>query len=88
MQRIPFTALDKDPAQVEVVRRYGGRVYYGDPTRLDVLRAAGAEGARVLVLAPCRTRRRRWLAVGRWRNATSRICRSSPARATGGTRTG
>ena len=51
MQRIHFTALDKDPAQVEVVRRYGGRVYYGDPTRLDVLRAAGAEGARVLVLA-------------------------------------
>ncbi len=51
MQRIRFTALDKDPAQIEVVRRYGGRVYYGDPTRLDVLRAAGAEGARVLVLA-------------------------------------
>ena len=51
MQGIPFTALDKDPTQVDVVRRYGGRVYYGDPTRLEVLRAAGAEGARVLVLA-------------------------------------
>lgn len=51
MQRIPFTALDKDPLQIEVVRRYGGRVYFGDPTRLEVLRAAGAKGARVLVLA-------------------------------------
>ncbi len=50
MQRIPFTALDKDPAQIEVVRRFGGRVYFGDPTRLEVLRAAGAETARVLVL--------------------------------------
>ncbi len=50
MQRIAFTALDKDPVQVEVVRRYGGRVYYGDPTRLEVMRAAGAESARVLVL--------------------------------------
>ena len=49
-QRIAFTALDKDAAQVDVVRRYGGRVYYGDPTRLEVLRAAGAERARVLVL--------------------------------------
>jgi monovalent cation:proton antiporter-2 (CPA2) family protein len=51
MQRIPFTALDKDPEQIDVVRRYGGRVYFGDPTRLEVLRAAGAEGARVLVVA-------------------------------------
>lgn len=50
MQRIPFTALDKDPAQVDVVRRFGGKVYYGDPTRLEVMRAAGAQAARVLVL--------------------------------------
>ena len=49
--RIPFTALELNPAQVDFVRRYGNRVYYGDPSRLEVLRAAGAEHARALVLA-------------------------------------
>ncbi|HEX5327539.1 MAG TPA: monovalent cation:proton antiporter-2 (CPA2) family protein [Acetobacteraceae bacterium] len=51
MQRIPFTALDKDPAQIEVVRRFGSKVYYGNPAREEMLRAAGAEHARVLVVA-------------------------------------
>ncbi|MEO1244696.1 MAG: monovalent cation:proton antiporter-2 (CPA2) family protein [Pseudomonadota bacterium] len=45
-----FTALDLDPQQVDTVRRFGNRVHYGDATRLDVLRAAGAERAKVLVL--------------------------------------
>ncbi len=45
------TVLDHDAEQVEVVRRFGWRVYYGDATRLDLLRTAGAAGARVLVLA-------------------------------------
>ena len=45
------TVLDHDADQVEVVRRLGWRVYYGDATRLDLLRTAGAAGARVLVLA-------------------------------------
>ena len=40
-KRIPFTALDKDPNQVEVLRRFGTVVYFGDPTRLELLRAAG-----------------------------------------------
>ncbi len=51
MQRIPFTALDRDPGQVEVVRRFGEKVYFGNPTREEVMRAAGAETARVLVVA-------------------------------------
>ncbi|MGH7156185.1 MAG: cation:proton antiporter, partial [Acetobacteraceae bacterium] len=51
MQRIEFTALDKDPGQVEVVRRFGNKVYFGDPARQEMLRAAGAETARVLVIA-------------------------------------
>jgi CPA2 family monovalent cation:H+ antiporter-2/glutathione-regulated potassium-efflux system protein KefB len=51
MQGIPFTALDKDSEQIEVVRRFGGKVYFGNPTREDVLRAAGAGGARLLVIA-------------------------------------
>lgn len=51
MQRISFTALDKDPAQIEVVRRFGSKIYFGNPAREELLRAAGAENARVLVVA-------------------------------------
>jgi CPA2 family monovalent cation:H+ antiporter-2/glutathione-regulated potassium-efflux system protein KefB len=51
MQNIGFTALDKDAGQIEVVRRFGYKVYYGDPAREDMLRAAGADTARVLVIA-------------------------------------
>ncbi|MGP1614959.1 MAG: NAD-binding protein, partial [Pollutimonas bauzanensis] len=36
---------------VELVRRFGRRVYYGDATRLDLLRAAGAADARLLIVA-------------------------------------
>ncbi len=50
MQRIPFTALEGDAAQVEVVRQFGAKVFYGNPARPDVLRAAGAETARLLVV--------------------------------------
>jgi voltage-gated potassium channel Kch len=58
MQNIAFTALDKDAAQVSVVRRFGTKVYFGDPTREEVLRAAGAETASVLVVPPRHARRR------------------------------
>jgi monovalent cation:proton antiporter-2 (CPA2) family protein len=51
MHGIAFTALERDPGQVEVVRRFGTKVYFGDPTRPDVLRAAGAEQAKLLVAA-------------------------------------
>ena len=50
-RRIPFTALDANQTQVDFVRGFGNKVYYGDATRLDLLRAAGAEQAKVLVLA-------------------------------------
>ena len=50
-QRIPFTALDNDAGQVDAVRRFGNKAYYGDSTRPELLRAAGAEHAKVLVLA-------------------------------------
>jgi glutathione-regulated potassium-efflux system ancillary protein KefC len=43
--------LDHDPEQIETLRRFGYRVYYGDATRLDMLRAAGADQARLLVNA-------------------------------------
>ncbi|HWP18038.1 MAG TPA: glutathione-regulated potassium-efflux system protein KefC [Burkholderiaceae bacterium] len=45
------TVLDHDAEQVEAIRRFGWRVYYGDATRLDLLRMAGAAQARVLVVA-------------------------------------
>jgi CPA2 family monovalent cation:H+ antiporter-2/glutathione-regulated potassium-efflux system protein KefB len=50
MHRIPFTALERDAGQVDVVRRFGGQVFFGDPTRPEVLRAAGAEQARLLLI--------------------------------------
>ena len=47
----PFTALELDTQQVDLLRRYGATVYYGDASRLDLLRAAGAARAKVFVLA-------------------------------------
>lgn len=51
VKRVPFTALDSSQTHVDFVRRFGNKVYYGDASRLDLLRAAGAATARVLVLA-------------------------------------
>jgi glutathione-regulated potassium-efflux system ancillary protein KefC/glutathione-regulated potassium-efflux system protein KefB len=48
---IKITALDKDPAQVESVRQFGSKVYYGDASRLELLQAAGARTAKVFLLA-------------------------------------
>ena len=48
---IPFTALDSNQTHVDFVRRFGNQVYYGDASRLDLLRAAGAQTAQFLVLA-------------------------------------
>jgi glutathione-regulated potassium-efflux system ancillary protein KefC/glutathione-regulated potassium-efflux system protein KefB len=50
-RKIPFTALDSNQTHVDFVRRFGNKVYYGDASRLDLLRAAGAEKAKVFVLA-------------------------------------
>ena len=44
------TVLEHDAEQVEAVRRFGWQVYYGDATRLDLLRSAGADSARLFVL--------------------------------------
>ena len=51
MKEIPFTALEADAAQIETIRRFGNKVYYGDASRLELLRAAKAEQSRFLVLA-------------------------------------
>jgi monovalent cation:proton antiporter-2 (CPA2) family protein len=47
----PFTALEIDSSQVDIVRRYGNSVHFGDAGRPEVLRAAGAAHAKILVLA-------------------------------------
>ncbi|MAA63773.1 MAG: glutathione-regulated potassium-efflux system protein KefB [Alteromonadaceae bacterium] len=49
--RIPFTALDINPEQVSVVRRFGNKVHYGDASQLDMLHAARVGDAKVLILA-------------------------------------
>ncbi|MDE2615689.1 MAG: glutathione-regulated potassium-efflux system protein KefC [Burkholderiales bacterium] len=50
-QGIPSTVLDHDADMIEAARSFGYRVHYGDATRLDLLRIAGAASARVLVVA-------------------------------------
>lgn len=50
-KRIPFTALDKDPEKVAVVNESGGRIYYGDASRLSMLEAADTHKARAFVVA-------------------------------------
>ncbi len=50
-RRIPFTALDISPAQVDFVRKFGNQIFYGDASRVDLLRAAKADEATVFVLA-------------------------------------
>ena len=51
MKRIPFTALEANAENIETLRRFGSKVYYGDASRLELLRAAKAEQSRFLVLA-------------------------------------
>jgi glutathione-regulated potassium-efflux system protein KefB len=49
-QKIPFTALDHSVEQVDFLRRFGNKVYFGDPARPELLRAAHADRAEVFVL--------------------------------------
>lgn len=49
--KITPTLIDHNPEQLERVRRFGYKSYYGDALRLDVLHAAGADRARIIILA-------------------------------------
>jgi glutathione-regulated potassium-efflux system ancillary protein KefC len=51
MLRIPFTALDHSTVQVDFVRKFGNQIYYGDASRIDLLRAARVGEAAAFVLA-------------------------------------
>lgn len=50
-RKIPFTALEANQTQVDFLRRFGNQVFYGDASRLELLRAAHAQYAEVFVLA-------------------------------------
>ena len=51
LKGIPFVAMEKNADQVDSVRKFGGKLYFGDATRIELLRAANAGAARLFVLA-------------------------------------
>jgi len=51
MAGIPFTALEVSYQQVDFVRKFGNKVYYGDASRLELLESAKARDAKLFVLA-------------------------------------
>jgi glutathione-regulated potassium-efflux system protein KefB len=46
---IPITLIDSKPSQIELSGTFGMKVYYGDGTRIDLLRLAGAAEARAIL---------------------------------------
>lgn len=48
---VEATILDNDSNRVELLRKMGFKVYYGDATRLDLLKSAGADDAKILIAA-------------------------------------
>jgi glutathione-regulated potassium-efflux system protein KefB len=50
-KKIPFTALDISPEQIELVKKFGSKAFYGDASRPEILDAAQTEKARAFVLA-------------------------------------
>jgi len=50
-QRIPFIAIEHSQEQVEFMRRFGSKIYYGDPSNSELLRSAGAVNVRLFVIA-------------------------------------
>jgi glutathione-regulated potassium-efflux system ancillary protein KefC len=49
--QVPVTVLDHDPDQIDLLRKFGIQVFYGDATRMDLMRSAGIGKARALVVA-------------------------------------
>jgi monovalent cation:proton antiporter-2 (CPA2) family protein len=50
-RQVGVTIIDHDPAQIELIRSFGWRTYYGDAGRIDVLETAGIAKAKVFVIA-------------------------------------
>ncbi|KGE22949.1 monovalent cation:proton antiporter-2 (CPA2) family protein [Leptospira interrogans] len=51
VHKIGFTALEHNPDQVNLARKFGYKIYYGDASKLSLLRSAGAEHANLFILA-------------------------------------
>ena len=49
-ESIDVTTIDSDPEMIESAAGFGFKIYYGDGTRLDVLRSAGAGEARLIAI--------------------------------------
>lgn len=47
---IPFTALDNNSTHIDFIKHFGNKIHFGDITRLDVLRAAGIENVKTILL--------------------------------------
>ncbi len=50
-QGVKTTVLEKDPEQIELLRKFDFKGYFGDASRLDLLRSAGAHNAKLLIVA-------------------------------------
>jgi len=50
-QGVKVTVLEKDPDQIEQLRKFGVKCYFGDASREELLRSAGAATAKLLVIA-------------------------------------
>lgn len=50
-QDVKFTAIEHDTEQIDLLRRFGNKVYYGDASRPEILEAAGIKNAKYFVLA-------------------------------------
>jgi voltage-gated potassium channel Kch len=50
-RRCTITIIDTDPESIKAAEAFGFKIYYGDGTRLDILKAAGAAEARMVVIA-------------------------------------
>ncbi|BET41340.1 MULTISPECIES: glutathione-regulated potassium-efflux system protein KefB [Atlantibacter] len=48
--KMRITVLERDISSVNLMRKYGYKVYYGDATQLELLRSAGAEHAKSIVI--------------------------------------
>jgi monovalent cation:H+ antiporter-2, CPA2 family len=49
-QKVKVTVLESDPDHVDMLRKFGYKVFYGDATRLDLLQTAGIAQARLLII--------------------------------------
>ncbi len=48
--KIKVTVLESDASQIHLLRKYGYKVFFGDATQLDLLRAAGADKAEAMII--------------------------------------